>query len=431
MTLFYSTLDPQYRVPLKEAVVKGLAPGKGLFMPEVIPAMPASFFEALPQLTLQETGIQVLRQLLGDAVPAPDLQEMVEQALNFPIPLVPLTDRLGILELFHGPTLAFKDVAARFMARLLAYVRRGEDEELTIIVATSGDTGGAVAWGFAGVPGIQVVVLYPSGKVSPLQEQQITTVGGNVRAIEVDGTFDDCQAMVKAALADPELNQHKAITTANSINIARLLPQTVYYFHAYAQVPDRNLPVAMCVPSGNFGNLTAGIIAQRMGLPMRHYIAATNANDVVPRYLRDGDFEVRPTIKTISNAMDVSLPSNFDRINNLFAGEHAQISQAMHGYAFTDHQTRDAMRQVLKTYDYMLDPHGAVAYLGALAFRDQFDGYTIFQETAHPSKFKEVVEEAVGRPVPVPSRLAACMEKPKQAVPMSPQASELIAFLRG
>jgi threonine synthase len=354
----------------------------------------------------------------------------VERAINFPAPVVPVEDGVGSLELFHGPSLAFKDFGARFMAETMSYFNRNEDRELTILVATSGDTGGAVAAGFFKTPGIRVIILYPSGKVSPLQEKQLTTLGENVTALEIDGTFDDCQALVKKAFLDPQLSTHLRLSSANSINISRLIPQSFYYFEAYKQVAVHQQPVVFAVPSGNFGNLTAGLLAQRMGLPVAHFIAATNRNDVVPEYLHTGQYQPRPSVRTLSNAMDVGAPSNFARMLDLFGSTWNTMKTAIIGYAYNDEQTAEALKSVYQRTGYLFDPHGAVGYLALQEYqRSHPDTYGVVLETAHPAKFLEDVEQILGEPVAVPERLAALRDSVKVAVPMGTEFGEFKNWL--
>ena len=368
----------------------------------------------------------VARNLLQGAIPEDALRSIIETSVNFPAPVVRLDQYTHILELFHGPSLAFKDFGARFMANTMSYYHRGEDKELTILVATSGDTGGAVAAGFYRTPGIRVVILYPSGKVSPLQEKQLTTLGHNVTALEVSGTFDDCQALVKKAFLDREVTGAMRLSSANSINIARLIPQSFYYFEAFKQVESDGLPVVFSVPSGNFGNLTAGLIAKRMGLPVHHFIAATNANDVVPAYLNTGEYLPRPSVRTLSNAMDVGAPSNFARMADLYGSTWNSMREDISGYAFSDQETRSAMQKVYEDYQYVIDPHGAVAYLGFQKYKNENPNTVgILLETAHPAKFLEDVEQVLGKKIDVPERLASLADSKKEAVSM---ATDYIQF---
>ncbi len=423
---FYSTNDATHRVGVEEAIFRGLPADNGLYMPERIDALPAAFFEELPNLSFQAIGFRVARQLLGEEISDKDLQAIVADAINFPAPIVRLDAQKYVLELFHGPSLAFKDFGARFMSRIMGYYNQDKDQKLIILVATSGDTGGAVAAGFYRTPGIEVIILYPSGKVSDLQEKQLTTLGHNIHALEIDGTFDDCQAIVKQAFLDMDLRTQLRLSSANSINIARLIPQTFYYFEAIKQMGEGD-PVVFCVPSGNFGNLTAGLLAKQLGLPVEHFIAATNQNDVVPRFLKEGRFATRPSIQTLSNAMDVGAPSNFARMANLYghtlgsvhpsADTIREMQSVITGYAFDDAHTEIAMREIETRYDYTMDPHGAVGYL-ALQEWQLAHPHTrgVILETAHPSKFKPDVERVLGHSIEVPRRLAQLEDKEKVAV---------------
>ncbi len=423
---FYSTNDATHRVSAEEAIFRGLPADSGLYMPARIDPLPDAFFSELPQLSFAEIGVRVSRQLLGNEISDEDLRQIVEEAINFPAPVVKLDEQKYVLELFHGPSLAFKDFGARFMSRLMGYYNRGKDQELIILVATSGDTGGAVAAGFYDTPGIQVVILYPSGKVSALQEKQLTTLGKNIHALEIKGSFDDCQAIVKQAFLDIRLRQQLRLSSANSINISRLIPQTFYYFEAVKQLGRTGDPIAFSVPSGNFGNLTAGLIARKLGLSIHHFIAATNRNDVVPRFLTTGRYERRPSVVTLSNAMDVGAPSNFARMANLHGQldglqdihtvTHTNLRDTLSGFAYDDGVTENAMREVERRYGYTLDPHGAVGYL-ALKEWQQDNPHTrgIILETAHPSKFKPDVERILGHPIEVPRRLAELAGKNKVA----------------
>lgn len=404
---FYSTNNSTLRISLREAVLHGQPADGGLYMPERIPVLPQDFFRSLPTLSFSEIGFEVAHALLGDDLSNAELHDLTEHTLTFPAPVVEVDPGLHSLELFHGPTLAFKDFGARFLAWLVGYFARQERREMTILVATSGDTGGAVAQAFFQIPGTRVVVLYPRGRVSLLQEKQFATLGANITALEVDGSFDDCQRLVKQAFADTQLRQEVFLTSANSINIARLIPQMFYYFWGYAQVQERKQPVVFSVPSGNFGNLTAGLMAQRMGLPVHHFLAATNTNDVVPEYLRTGSFSPRASKATISNAMDVGNPSNFARMLALFNQDHATMAQYMTGYWFTDEQTRSALRDVYSRTGYVLDPHGAIGYLAAHDYQSKNKNcVSVFLETAHPAKFREVVEPEIGSEIAVPERLS-------------------------
>ena len=419
---YYSTNGKTQMVTLAEAVVKGLAADRGLFMPEHIGKMPKAFFNNISSMSLQEMSFAVAYMLFGDDIDSDDLKHIVSDTLNFDIPLVKVDDQRYSLELFHGPTLAFKDVGARFMARLLGHFNRqnGEDRMVNVLVATSGDTGGAVANGFLNVPGVRVFVLYPSGKVSRIQEAQFTTLGNNITAIEVNGTFDDCQALVKSAFMDKELNSHMMLTSANSINVARFLPQMFYYFYAYAQLmkagEDLN-NIVVAVPSGNFGNITAGLIAKFMGLPVKRFIAANNRNDVVYNYLQTGVYTPKPSVATIANAMDVGDPSNFARILDLYHNSWEAIKAEISGFTYTDEQIAQTLADVYRQRGYLLDPHGAVAYR-SLQEGLQSGEVGVMLETAHPAKFKSVVDSIIGEDIDIPQRLAAFMENPKQSVRM-------------
>lgn len=414
--LYHSTNNPAHRVDLKEAILRSLPPDNGLYMPETLPVLGPEFWAIWRELSFQEIGYAVAQAFFGEDVPPPALKEMVEGTLAFDAPLVTLAPGDHLLELFHGPTLAFKDFGARFMARLMAWLVRGDDRELTVLVATSGDTGGAVASAFHRVPGTRVIILYPQGKVSGLQEKQLTTLGDNISAIEIDGTFDDCQRLVKSAFLDRGLSERLNLTSANSINLSRLVPQSFYYIHSARQLPERVDP-AFVVPSGNFGNLTAGLLAARLGLPVKKFIAATNANDIVPAYLKSGDYRPRASMATISNAMDVGAPSNFARMQALFGNSWEEMRGKIEGMAFTDDQTRAAIREVKSLYDYEIDPHGAVGWLAARKWRAANPGNaTVTLETAHPSKFLDVMEQEIGKDaVEIPERLAILANREKVA----------------
>lgn len=423
---YCSTKGKGSSASLQEALLQSLAPDGGLYLPESIPQLSASFLAALPEQSLPQIGTEVLKPYLPELEPT-ELSTIVSESLNFPIPLVQVTDRISILELFHGPTLAFKDVGARFLAHLLQHLLNGEKRELTILVATSGDTGSAVAAGFFAIPGIRVVILYPSGKVSALQEKQLTTMGGNVTALEVDGTFDDCQRLVKDAFADDSLRKCLLLSSANSINIGRLLPQMIYYFWALAQwQTHRSAPTFISVPSGNFGNLTAGVMAKRMGLPVGHFIAATNVNDVMPKFLTTGLFQPRPSVPTIANAMDVGNPSNAERLFHLYQNDLEAMRADITGVSITDKETRATMRQVYQTHHYLLDPHTAVGYAALESMlKKNPSAHGIVLSTAHPAKFLEVVESATGTTVHLPPALQSAMQKPKQSVQIKATIIEL------
>jgi threonine synthase len=408
-----------------------LAADKGLFMPESIKRLPNDFFANIEKMNLADMAYEVANAFFGEDVDAPTLKKIVSETLNFDIPLVKVTDDIYSLELFHGPTLAFKDVGARFMARLLGYfISKDGQREVNVLVATSGDTGSAVANGFLGVPGIKVYVLYPKGKVSLTQEKQFTTLGRNITALEVDGTFDDCQALVKNAFMDKELNEHMTLTSANSINVARFLPQAFYYFYAYAQLKRAGKAdnVVMCVPSGNFGNITAGLFAKRMGLPIKRFIAANNRNDIFLQYLNTGVYTPRPSVATIANAMDVGDPSNFARILALYDNKYEDIKAEISGVSYNDAQIRESMKQTYSENGYTLDPHGAC---GMRALRELLaEGETgVFLETAHPAKFSDTVEGAIGASVVVPEKLKAFMAGKKQSVEMSKNFDDLKSYL--
>ncbi len=430
---YYSTNHIAPDVTLEEAVVKGLAPDRGLYMPERIERLPESFFRDIDKMAEQDIAVSVARAFFGEDVDADDLDRIVRDTLSFRIPVVEVERDIYSLELFHGPTLAFKDVGARFMARLLQYfIRKGGSRRMVhVLVATSGDTGSAVANGFLGVDGIHVHVLYPKGKVSPIQECQFTTLGRNITALEVDGTFDDCQRLVKNAFLDKDLNDRLLLTSANSINVARFLPQAFYYFIAYSQLKKigRADKVVVCVPSGNFGNITAGLIAARMGLPVSRFIAANNANDVFYKYLSTGTYSPGASCPTIANAMDVGDPSNFARILDLYGGSHDLISETISGAAYTDAQISDTMRQCHDRTGYILDPHGACGYR---ALKEQLkEGETgIFLETAHPAKFRETVSSILGCRIEIPDRLAAFMKGKKQSVPLGKDFESFRRYLQ-
>lgn len=417
---YYSTNRQAADASLEEAVVKGLASDKGLFMPYEIKPLPALFYDEIDRLSFQEIACRVAGAFFGDDIPADTLDQIVCDTLSFDVPAVKVKENIYSLELFHGPTLAFKDVGARFMARLLGYfIRKEGKKQVNVLVATSGDTGSAVANGFLGVDGIHVYVLYPKGKVSEIQEKQFTTLGQNITAIEVDGTFDDCQALVKNAFMDKELNAHMQLTSANSINVARFLPQAFYYFYAYAQLKKLGKAdnLVVCVPSGNFGNITAGLFGKRMGLPVSRFIAANNRNDIFYQYLKTGQYNPRPSVSTIANAMDVGDPSNFARIFDLYHGSHEAICTEISGATYTDGQIRETVREVYDETGYLLDPHGACGYR-ALSEGLKPGETGVFLETAHPAKFLQTVEDIIGAEVKIPEKLQAFMKGTKQSVQM-------------
>ena len=429
---YYSTNGTAPIADLHKAVVKGLAEDRGLYMPEKIKTLPQVFFDDIEKLSFQDIAYNVASAFFGEDVDLDALKDIVYDTLSFDCPVVQVKENIYTLELFHGPTLAFKDVGARFMARLLQYFikQEGKNEQVNVLVATSGDTGSAVANGFLGVDGIHVYVLYPKGKVSPIQECQFTTLGRNITAIEVDGVFDDCQALVKNAFMDAELNQHMKLTSANSINVARFLPQAFYYFNAYARMKEQGKAdnLVMCVPSGNFGNICAALFGHEMGLPIKRFIAANNANDIFYKYLQTGKYEPKPSKQTLANAMDVGDPSNFARIYDLYGKSHERITSLISGATYTDNQIRETMRQCYQDTKYILDPHGACGYQ-ALVDGLKEDEVGVFCETAHPAKFKEKVDDILGIDVTIPDRLAAFMRGEKQSVPMSKDFADFKQYL--
>lgn len=415
---FYSTNNKDLRVSFKEAVFNSMPLDKGLYMPEVIPQLPASFIDNIEKYSLTEIAYEVASALLKDEIPADDLKALVEEAANFDAPAVPLDNNTFVLELFHGPSLAFKDFGARFMSRVMAYYLKDGEQLLDVLVATSGDTGGAVALGFLGVPNTRVTILYPKGKVSPIQEQQLTTLGQNIRAIEVDGTFDDCQALVKQAFADEELNQKFRLTSANSINISRLIPQTFYYFNAYAQLKRKGFKeVVFSVPSGNFGNIGAGLLAYKMGLPVKQFIAATNANDTVPRFLETGVYETKPSVQTYANAMDVGAPSNWVRIMDLFKQDTAALKEVVTAYHFTDEETLEGIKAIAEKHDYIACPHTAIAYLAVEKLRQQtdYESAAVFLSTAHACKFPDIFPPLLAAKIEIPNSVEELNGRTKQA----------------
>jgi threonine synthase len=426
---YYSTKNRDLRYGLKEALMAGLAPDGGLFMPAPIPILSRSMMEELRGLDLTGISLKLSGLLFGEDIPGEDLDHIVREAINFDTPLVKVEEGIYALELFHGPTLAFKDVGARFLARLLGYYTGDMKGDIHVLVATSGDTGSAVANGFLGVPGVKVHVLYPSGLVSPLQEKQFTTLDQNISAVEVKGSFDDCQKLVKEAFTDPELTDLMNLTSANSINLARFLPQAFYYFRAWAQV-DPSAKLFFSVPSGNYGNMTGGLVAREMGLPVHTFLSANNLNDVVPVYLLTGKFSPRPSVPTIANAMDVGNPSNFDRIMDLYNHKYEWIIRHMHGYSYSDHEIREIIGKAYRRTGYLLDPHGATGYQAARSFLDEHPEYTgIFLETAHPAKFRESVEEVTGEPVEIPERLAKFADREKRTTILQPAYQDFKDYL--
>lgn len=423
---YYSTVGKQATTTLQEAVVKGLASDKGLFMPEFLRALPNHFYDNIADMSLQEIASSVAIHLFGEDIPVDSISDIASKALDFEIPLVEVEEGVYSLELFHGPTFAFKDVGARFMARMLSYFVNEEHQDLVnVLVATSGDTGSAVANGFLGVDGIRVFVLYPSGRVSDIQEAQFTTLGENIVAIEVDGTFDDCQALVKSAFMDNELNRKMNLTSANSINVARFLPQSFYYFYAYAQLLKLGIKedIIISVPSGNLGNLTAGLFAKRMGLPIKRFVAANNRNDVFFDYLQSETYNPKPSVQTIANAMDVGNPSNFDRILDLYNQLHSDIVCDVSGYKYTDEEIKTTIEDVFSKRGYLLDPHGACAYMAAKEEMKHRDT-AVFLATAHPAKFKDVVEDCIKQTIDIPDGLKAFMKEVKQTKKIAADYSE-------
>ncbi len=426
----YSTNNLNLRVGLKEAVMRGLPPDNGLYMPVEIPRLPRVFWDKVESYSFPELSFEMSRSLIGHSVEEEALFSIISGAINFPAPLVSLSDRLHILELFHGPSLAFKDFGARFMARLMGHFNRNEDQPLTILVATSGDTGGAVAAGFYNTPGIEVIILFPSGKVSPLQEKQLTTWGGNITALEIEGTFDDCQALVKKAFLDKQLSNQLRLSSANSINIARLIPQSFYYVEGWKQWKQEDKSVTFVVPSGNFGNLTAGILSAKMGLPINQFIAATNVNRIVPAYLESGNFEPKPSIATVSNAMDVGNPSNFTRMLDLYGSTWNLMQDAVTGYSFSDEDTLAAIKKSKSEFDYLPCPHTAIGLLAAERYLiANPNSKVIVLATAHPAKFIPVVEQALGYPPNIPETLARLEHLECHSIKMEPQFKSFRTYL--
>ena len=411
---YYSLNHQSSYVTFEEATIKGQAPDKGLYFPEYIPTLPKGLIQNINNFSKEELGLIIMKPFVGETIPETILKHIVEETINFDFPLVKVNDNIYALELFHGPTLAFKDVGARFMSRCLGYFNRNNDKHTTVLVATSGDTGGAVANGFLGVEGVDVVILYPSGKVSPIQELQLTTLGQNISALEINGTFDDCQRMVKEVFVDEDLNKKLSLTSANSINVARWLPQQLYYFFAYQQWQHEESPV-ICVPSGNFGNICAGMVAYISGLPVKHFIAACNINDVVPQFLSTGDYKAKAAVATISNAMDVGDPSNFVRIQEMMGHDDKMLKENLSAVSITDDETRDTIRKVYIDTGYLLDPHGAVGWMALNQWLSDHPGQRgIFLETAHPVKFPEAVESATGKALELPYSIADLANQPKR-----------------
>ncbi len=426
---YYSLHKKASNVSFKEAVIRGLAPDKGLYFPESITPLSNEFITNISSYSNEAIALQAIQQFIGDEIPKPVLLEIIKETLCFDFPVVDIENEIKTLELFHGPTMAFKDVGARFMARCLGYFNRNNQEEVTVLVATSGDTGGAVASGFLGVKNVNVVILYPSKKVSEVQEKQLTTLGRNIKALEVSGTFDDCQKMVKNAFLDESLLSKMQLTSANSINIARWLPQMFYFFFAYKQLTNKNKKVVFSVPSGNYGNICAGMLAKKLGLPIHQFIASTNANDVIPEFLATQEYRPKPSVQTISNAMDVGDPSNFIRIQQLYDNKFDALKNDLHSYSYTDYQTREAMLHLYKNCNYIADPHGAVGYLGIKTYQEENpDTQCIFLETAHPVKFLDVVEPVIHKSIEYPPQIKAVIDKKKQASPIE-NYEQLKSFL--
>jgi threonine synthase len=428
---YFSTNKQAPVADFKEATLRGQAPDKGLYFPGNIVVQEHAFFRNIEKLKKEEIAFRIISPYVGDTIPEDELRRIAAETVDFEFPLVKVTDDIYSLELFHGPTLAFKDVGARFMSRCLGYFSKERSDKVTVLVATSGDTGGAVAGGFLNVEGVEVIILYPSGKVSLVQEQQLTAPGGNIHALEVDGSFDDCQRMVKEAFSDEELNRKMFLTSANSINVARWLPQQFYYFFAYQQWQWKDQPPVISVPSGNFGNICAGLLAFRSGLPVKHFIAACNANDVVPEYFRGGGYNPQPAKATISNAMDVGNPSNFIRMLELFDHQYGALREMISAYSISDDETRDTIVSVKKQNGYLTDPHGAVAYASLKKWMTAGNAHakSIFLETAHPIKFYDVVEPVIGEKVPMPEAIAAIMDKKKVSIRIGAEYPELKDFL--
>lgn len=415
---YYSLNKKAPNVTFDQAVIKGIAPDKGLYFPEEIPTLPNTFWDEIENLSQNDIAYQVMQPFIGDTIDEASLREIIADVLSFDFPVVELEDNVASLELFHGPTMAFKDVGARFMARCLGYFleKQKQTEEVTVLVATSGDTGGAVARGFYKVPGIQVVILYPSGKVSDIQEKQLTTLGENITALEVYGTFDDCQAMVKRAFLDQEITSKRQLTSANSINVARWLPQSLYYIFAYQELKKKGKELVFSVPSGNFGNICAGMVAHHMGMPVKQFIAAVNSNNTIPRFMKSGQYAPSKTVATISNAMDVSDPSNFIRVLQLFENDRNTLSRKFTTHSYCDNATRAAMKAIYTQYNYTADPHGAVGYLGLTNYLDKHpDAYGVFLETAHPIKFLPAVEPVIGKITNFPEQIKGLLDKAKEA----------------
>lgn len=426
---YYSLNNHSHKVSFKEAVISGIAPDKGLYFPETIKKLPDDFFEDIEKRSENQIALAAIHQFVKDDIPYENLEEILRKVLDFEFPLVEIEDNVGALELFHGPTMAFKDVGARFMANCLGYFSSNQYEEVTVLVATSGDTGGAVANGFLGVKGVNVVILYPSGKVSDIQEKQLTTLGQNITALEVSGTFDDCQRMVKTAFLDTEITKIKKLTSANSINVARWLPQLFYFLFAYKKRKGQGKDIVFSIPSGNFGNICAGMVAQKLGMPVRHFIASTNSNDTVPLFMKGGQYQPKTSKATISNAMDVGDPSNFVRIRHLYGNDLVELRKNLSSYSFSDEETRKAMRRLYKEHNYIADPHGAVGYLGLKKYQEKHpDKYGVFLETAHPVKFLDIVDETLDTTIAIPEQIEKLRPLQKKSLHIS-SYEELKSFL--
>jgi threonine synthase len=427
---YYSLNKNSQVVDFKEATIRGLAPDKGLYFPESLPHIDKDFFSQITDIADEEIAFKVIQPYVGDVIPEDELRRIVSETINFEIPLKKINETIFSLELFHGPTLAFKDVGARFMSRCLGYFVKNNDKKVTVLVATSGDTGGAVANGFYNVDGVEVVILYPSGKVSNVQEKQLVTLGNNIHAVEINGTFDDCQQLVKQAFSNEYLNKELFLTSANSINVARWLPQQFYYFFAWKQWADKKNPPVISVPSGNFGNICAGLLAYFSGLPARHFIAACNANKVVPEFLQTQNYVPQKAVSTISNAMDVGDPSNFVRVLRLFNYQFSDLKNALSSYSISDDETRQTIKEVYEKENYLLDPHGAVAYLSLKNYLEQHPGQQgLFLETAHPVKFYDVVEPVIHQQIPIPESVKNILDKEKQSVKMNVNFEDLKEYL--
>ena len=423
--MYYSLSNPSLTATFAEAVVQGIAPDRGLYFPQNITPLPASFFDQIDTMPIHDMAFTVMQPFVADSISATALKEIIAETLDFDFPIVPIADNMASLELFQGPTLAFKDVGARFMARCLGYLnQKNSAQKVTVLVATSGDTGGAVANGFLGVKGIEVVILYPKGKVSEVQEKQLTTLGQNITALEVDGVFDDCQDMVKTAFLDAEITAKRKLTSANSINVARWLPQMLYYFIAYRALKGKHKKLVVSVPSGNFGNICAGMMGKKLGLPIDHFIASTNVNATVPRYMDTESYSPQPTVPTISNAMDVSDPSNFIRIQKIYNTSFPDLANDLTAYSFDDEQTKEGLKEIYNSSQYVADPHGAVGYLGLKKYLENHkDAYGLFLETAHPIKFLDTVTETLGVDVAVPERIQSLFHKTKKSIPIASYAA--------